>query len=153
MREVALNSLNSVAGRGRGKAGDRIPRYWAFLSYSHRDSATADWLHEALEKYRVPRALVGQQTPRGIVPAGFTPIFRDRHELAASGDLGHTIREAIVGSRCLIVLCSPDAAHSRWTNEEIIAFKKAHPSGCVLAAIVDGEPFASEMKGREGEEC
>ena len=153
MREVALNSLKSVAGQGRGKAADRIPRYWAFLSYSHRDSATADWLHEALEKYRVPRALVGKETPRGIVPAGFTPIFRDRHELAASGDLGHTIREAIVGSRCLIVLCSPDAAHSRWTNEEIIAFKKAHPSGCVLAAIVDGEPFASEMKGREGEEC
>src|SRR4030095_2073345 len=79
--------------------------------------------------------------------------FRDRHELAASGDLGHTIREALAASRCLIVLCSPDAAGSRWTNEEILAFKKAHPGGCVLAVITEGEPFASEMPGREAEEC
>jgi eukaryotic-like serine/threonine-protein kinase len=101
----------------------------------------------------VPRSLVGRETANGVIPAGFSPIFRDRHELAASGDLGHTIREALAGSRCLIVLCSPEAARSRWTNEEIIAFKKAHPTGPVLAAIVAGEPFASDLPGREAEEC
>jgi tetratricopeptide (TPR) repeat protein len=132
---------------------DRTQRYWAFLSYSHKDSETADWLHGALERFRIPRLLVGREAPCGIVPPSFSPIFRDRHELAASGDLGHTIREALAASRCLIVLCSPDAAKSRWTNEEILAFKKLHPSGCVLAAINDGEPFASEMPGREAEEC
>ena len=153
MREVALLSRTGAAGSRRGGSADRTPRYWAFLSYSHKDGATADWLHEALEKYRVPRSLVGRETANGTVPTGFSPIFRDRHELAASGDLGHTIREALAASRCLIVLCSPEAAASRWTNEEIIAFKKLHPKGCVLAAIVDGEPFASEMQGREGEEC
>jgi tetratricopeptide (TPR) repeat protein len=153
MREVALLSRKASAGPGRsGGVGDS-PRYWAFLSYSHRDSATADWLHGELEKYRVPRALVGRETANGPIPASLSPIFRDRHELAASGDLGQTIREALAGSRCLIVLCSPEAAHSRWTNEEIVAFKKAHPGGCVLAAIVEGEPFASEVKGHEGEEC
>lgn len=152
MREVALVSRKSAAP-ARGGQAEHTPRYWAFLSYSHRDSATADWLHDALEKYRVPRSLVGKETPRGIIPAGFSPIFRDRQELAASGDLGHTIREALAASRCLIVLCSPEAARSRWTNEEIIAFKKAHPAGCVLAAIVEGEPFASDMKGHESEEC
>jgi tetratricopeptide (TPR) repeat protein len=152
MREVALVSRKSAAPV-RGGQAEHTPRYWAFLSYSHRDSATADWLHDALEKYRVPRSLVGKETPRGIIPAGFSPIFRDRQELAASGDLGHTIREALAASRCLIVLCSPEAARSRWTNEEIIAFKKAHPAGCVLAAIVEGEPFASDMKGHESEEC
>ena len=153
MREVALLSRKRTGGAGRSGMGDRTHRYWAFLSYSHKDSETADWLHSALEKYRVPRALVGKETARGTIPAGFSPIFRDRHELAASGDLGHTIREALAGSRCLIVLCSPEAAHSRWTNEEIIAFKKAHPDASVLAAIVEGEPFASEMKGHEEEEC
>ena len=30
-------------------------RYCAFLSYGHRDAETARWLHESLEKYRVPR--------------------------------------------------------------------------------------------------
>ena len=153
MKEVALLARKAAAGPARGEAGDRSPRYWAFLSYSHKDSATADWLHGALEQYQVPRALVGRRTATGIVPAGFSPVFRDRHELAASGDLGHTIREALADSRCLIVLCSPDAAQSRWTNEEITAFKRLHPAGCVLAAIVAGEPFASEMPGREAEEC
>ena len=152
MREVALLSRNKTAGASRG-AADRIQRYWAFLSYSHKDSEVADWLHASLEKYRIPRSLVGRETSGGIVPASFSPIFRDRHELAASGDLGHTIREALAASRCLIVLCSPEAAASRWTNEEILAFKKLNPHGCVLAAITGGEPFASEMRGREAEEC
>ena len=31
-------------------------RYFAFLSYSHKDEAVADWLHSALEKFRVPPA-------------------------------------------------------------------------------------------------
>lgn len=153
MREVALGSRRSAAASARGGRESASPRYWAFLSYSHKDSDVADWLHGALEKYRVPRTLVGRETSRGNIPAGFSPIFRDRHELAASGDLGHTIREALANSRCLIVLCSPEAAQSRWTNEEILAFKKAHPDGCLLAAITAGEPFASEMKGREAEEC
>ena len=153
MKEVALPSRSGAGGRGRGGKEDRTPRYWAFLSYSHRDSATADWLHDELEKYHVPRALVGRDTPNGPIPASFSPIFRDRHELAAAGDLGQTIRGALSATRCLIVLCSPEAARSRWTNEEILAFKKAHPGGCVLAAIVEGEPFASEMKGRAAEEC
>lgn len=128
-------------------------RYCAFLSYPHADEATARWLHESLEKYRVPKSLVGRVTANGVIPARLNPIFRDRHELAASGDLAATIREALATSRFLIVLCSPAAAASRWTNAEIDGFKKLRPDGCVLAAIVSGEPFASEMPGREAEEC
>lgn len=153
MREVALRSRGQAAGGNAGGRGGESHRYWAFLSYSHKDSATADWLHGALERFRVPRSLVGRKAPCGIIPASFSPVFRDRHELAASGDLGHTIREALAASRCLIVLCSPDAATSRWTNEEILAFKKLHPRRCVLAVIVDGEPWASQVPGRESEEC
>ena len=43
-----------------------LPRYYAFLSYSHRDKELADWLHKELEKFRVPRALVGRLIP-GLV--------------------------------------------------------------------------------------
>lgn len=153
MREVALVSRERPGGSGRGGSPDRTPRYWAFLSYSHKDTEIADWLHGALERYRVPRALVGRETATGTIPPSFSPIFRDRHELAASGDLGHNIREALGASRCLIVLCSPEAAQSRWTNEEILAFRKLHPQGRLLAAITGGEPFASDIPGREAEEC
>jgi tetratricopeptide (TPR) repeat protein len=127
--------------------------YFAFLSYSHRDEPTARWLHDELEKFRVPGHLVGRVTDHGSVPRRLTPIFRDLRELPASDDLGHEIRAALSTSRFLIVICSPAAADSKWTNAEIEAFKRVHPEGCVLAAIVAGEPFATEHPGREQEEC
>jgi tetratricopeptide (TPR) repeat protein len=128
-------------------------RYFAFLSYSHKDEDLAEWLHSQLEQFRVPRALAGQLSEHGVIPKRLTPIFRDQHELAAADDLGEEIEEALANSRFLIVLCSPDAARSRWTNAEIVTFKRTRPDGCVLAAIAAGEPFASEMPGREEEEC
>ena len=128
-------------------------RYFAFLSYSHKDEDLAEWLHGELEQFRVPSQLVGKITDRGVIPRRLTPVFRDRQELGAATDLGEEIEQALAGSQFLIVLCSPSAAASRWTNAEIAAFKKSHPDGCVLAAIAGGEPFASESEGREAEEC
>ena len=110
-------------------------RYFAFLSYSHRDERTARWLHDSLERFRVPSALVGRVTDQGSIPARLTPVFRDRRELPASQDLGEEIREALAASRFLVVLCSPDAARSRWTNAEIESFKRLRPDGCILAAF------------------
>src|SRR5688572_20208720 len=89
-------------------------RYMAFLSYSHQDSAIADWLHESLEEFRVPPQLIGRLTDQGPVPKKLAPIFRDRQELAAAADLNEEIEEAIGASRFLIILCSPAAAKSRW---------------------------------------
>ena len=125
----------------------------AFLSYSHRDAEVADWLHEELEEFKVPPGMVGRLTDQGVVPKTLNPIFRDRQELAASHDLGEDIEEAISGSRFLIVLCSPAAAKSRWIDDEIACFKRLHSEKRILAAIVDGEPFASDIPGREDEEC
>jgi len=128
-------------------------RYYAFLSYSHKDHDVADWLHRELERFRVPHSLAGRHNQNGVVPKRLTPIFRDRHELAAADDLGAEIRSALASSQYLIVLCSPDAAKSRWTNAEIEEFKRTRPEGCVLAAIVSGEPYASDVAGRAGDEC
>ena len=143
--------------RGASLRGARRPshsqRYMAFLSYSHDDAEVADWLHESLEEFHVPSRLVGKLTDQGPVPKQLSPIFRDRHELAASPDLSEEIEEAIDGSRFLIVLCSPDAAKSRWIDQEIATFKRRHGEDRILALIIDGEPFASEMPGREEEEC
>ena len=136
---------------------DRIPRlrtrYYAFLSYSHKDKALADWLHRELERFRVPNALAGKLTANGVIPRRLVPVFRDQHELSASGDLAEDIKAALAASQFLIVLCSPRAAKSQWTNQEIESFKRTRPEGCVLAAIAEGEPFASDMPGREDEEC
>ena len=131
----------------------RHSRYYAFLSYSHRDKVLADWLHKEIEKFRVPRALVGRLTDNGVIPKRLTPVFRDEQELAAAADLGEEIRDALEASQFLIVLCSPHAATSHWTNAEIEEFKRARPDENILAAIADGEPFACDIEGREEEEC
>jgi tetratricopeptide (TPR) repeat protein len=128
-------------------------RFYAFLSYSHKDKELADWLHRELERFRVPHALAGKLTANGVVPRRLSPIFRDQHDLSAGGELANEIKAALAASQFLVVLCSPTAAKSRWTNSEIESFKRTRPEGCVLAAVLAGEPFASDIAGREDEEC
>jgi tetratricopeptide (TPR) repeat protein len=128
-------------------------KYWAFISYSHRDYRAAAWLQRALEGYRVPRRLVGRSTSLGPVPRYLKPIFSDRSELQAGADLGLTVREALASSRFLIVVCSPDAVQSKWVEREIIEFKKLHGESRVLAVIAAGEAQANYIPGRETEEC
>jgi hypothetical protein len=121
-------------------------KYWAFISYSHRDKKWGDWLHRALETYRVPKRLRGEPTRDGVRPKKLFPIFRDREELPVSADLGTQINEALTQARYLIVVCSPNSARSRWVNEEIKYFKQLGRENRILALIVAGEPNASENK-------
>jgi hypothetical protein len=131
----------------------QAPKYWAFLSYSHHDKAVAKRLQRQLETYRLPRRLVGRETSEGPVPARVLPVFRDRDELHAGADLKSSVQDALSRSRWLIVVCTPDAARSPWVNREVIEFKRLRGERHVLALIVRGEPFASDMPGREAEEC
>ncbi|HEX9965379.1 MAG TPA: toll/interleukin-1 receptor domain-containing protein [Allosphingosinicella sp.] len=125
-----------MAEAGPGAAGG----YVAFISYSHKDAAMGRWLHRKLEGYRLPKRLVGTQGEDGEVPARLTPIFRDRDELPAAGDLSERVRAALAVSRNLIVLCSPNSAASPWVAREIATFRELHPGRPVFTAIVDGEP-------------
>jgi tetratricopeptide (TPR) repeat protein len=130
-----------------------VPKYRAFISYSHRDARWASWLHTALETYRPPKPLVGKITERGEVPKRLTPIFKDREELPSAVDLGALVNAALEDSACQIVICSPNAAKSRWVNEEILAFKRLGREDRIFSLIVAGEPHATDMPGREEEEC
>ena len=129
------------------------PKYRAFISYSHRDSKWADWLHKGLETYRPPKALIGTSTVRGVVPKRLAPLFRDRDELASATDLGTVISEALQQSACQIVICSPQAAKSKWVNEEIIAYKRLGREDRIFCLIVGGEPNATDLPNRAEEEC
>jgi tetratricopeptide (TPR) repeat protein len=129
------------------------PKYRAFISYSHRDAAWASWLHRSLERYRPPKSLIGTKTALGEVPKRLAPIFKDRDELPSATDLGELINAALSGSAAQIIICSPNAAQSKWVNEEILAFKRLGREGRILCIIVGGEPNASDLPGREAEEC
>ncbi len=122
-------------------------KYRAFLSYSHRDTKWAKWLHKALEGYRIEKDLVGRETPLGPVPNTLRPIFRDREDFSAGHSLTEQTLRALESSQSLIVLCSPDAARSKYVNEEIRHFKLLGHSNRVIAVIADGEP------GDEEREC
>lgn len=121
------------------------PKYWAFISYSHTDETWAKWLHQRLETFPVPRTLVGRPAERGdTVPRRIAPVFRDRDELPGASRLEDNIRDALAGSRYLIVICSPRSAVSRWVNEEVIAFKTLGRADRILCLIIDGEPNATD---------
>ena len=126
--------------------GDEF-RYWAFISYSHADAKWGDWLHAALETYRLPARLVRKSKPEGAVPRRIFPVFRDREELASSSSLGENIQNALRLSRALVVICSPRAAASRWVNEEIKLYKSMGREDRVFCLIVDGEPNAPTDSG------
>ncbi|MBW1771312.1 MAG: TIR domain-containing protein [Deltaproteobacteria bacterium] len=134
-------------------ASDDDYKYWAFISYSHQDSQWGDWLHKAIETYRVPKRLVGRPSRNGPIPARLFPVFRDRDELPGSSSLGSKIDEALEQSRYLIAICSPKSAVSQWVNQEIVKYKSQDRADRVLCLIVDGEPNASDSPGSGLLEC
>ena len=117
-------------------------RYKAFISYSHADEAWARWLHRSIEAYRVPRKLVGTTTAVGEVPSRIKPIFRDRDELSSATDLGNTVKQALLDSENLIVVCSPAGAASLWVKEEIREFVRLGRKDRIFCVITDGEAAA-----------
>lgn len=120
-------------------------RYRAFISYSWADRDWGDWLHRALETYHPPKGVADGRPLR--------PIFKDREEEAAGASIGAAIEAAMAASEYLIVLCSPRSAQSKWVNREVAWFKTHRDPSKILALIVDGEPMASSLPGREAEEC
>jgi hypothetical protein len=74
-------------------------KYRAFISYSHRDTGWATWLHKSIENYRPPRHLVGQQGLHGPIPKRLAPVFRDREELPSATNLGGVISRALLTGR------------------------------------------------------
>ena len=115
-------------------------KYRAFLSYSHRDKAWGEWLHRALETYRIGRDLVGRTTPAGPVPGTLRPIFRDREDFSAGPSLAAQTIAALEASQFLIVICSPNAAKSEYVNEEVRRFKALGRSDSIIPVIVGGNP-------------
>ena len=132
------------------------PDYWAFLSYSHQDNLEtrkdgtrgcirwAEWLHEALEQYRVPKEFRDRTTATGEkMPERFFPVFQDEKELPINADLGESIRKALERAPFLIVICSPRSAISRYVNEEVRYFKELGRQNRIMTLMIDGEPNAS----------
>src|SRR3954451_24384501 len=102
-----LARLPGFEGSSEAEAAARVPRlrtrYYAFLSYSHKDKELADWLHRELERFKVPHSLAGKLTSTGVVPRRPSPIFRDQHDRSAGDDLAVEIEAALAASQFPVV--------------------------------------------------
>lgn len=110
--------------------------YDAFISYSHRDLKWGRWLQRRLENLHMPREVVRERGSRAKLR-----IFRDQTDLAGA-ELQASLNRELTNSRCLIVICSPASAASKWVNEEIQFFCGLGRKSRIIPLIVSGEPFS-----------
>jgi hypothetical protein len=128
-------------------------RYWAFISYSHRDRSHADWLHHALETFRIPSRIAEDLPPEVPARNRLSPVFMDRVELSPTHDMNDALRSALADSRWLIVICSPAAVASAKVAEEVAFFRERFGIERILALVVAGRPNAVARGQSAEEEC
>lgn len=121
---------------------DQPKEYFAFISYQRQDAKWAEWLRRKLEHYRLPSNL-RKQDPS--LPKEIRPVFRDVLELS-SGLLSDEIREALLESRYLIVICSPNSAKSPWVDKEVQTFIELGRAKSIIPFIIDGEPCSGNSE-------
>jgi hypothetical protein len=102
--------------------------YDAFISYSHAaDGQLAPALQTGLQSLGKPwyrrRAL---------------RVFRDKTSLSATPELWPTIEQALAGSRFFVVLASPEAAASRWVDQEVDWWRAHRSASTVLIGLTGG---------------
>ena len=111
--------------------------YKAFISYKHDpvDSAVAAEIQTRLERFHIPYALQKEKSVKTL-----RPVFRDKDELSATENLNDTIKNALMETEYLIVICSTRSIKSIWVRKEIEFFLEHHEKSKVLTVLVDGEP-------------
>ena len=114
---------------------DKEYKYFAFISYTRKDEKWAKWLQYKLEHYNFP-VKIGKDP---AIPKRIRPIFKDTSELSG-GVLSEKLHEALIDSRYLIVICSPQAAKSTWVDKEIETFVDLGRSKRIIPFIVSGVP-------------
>ncbi|MEE0266978.1 MAG: TIR domain-containing protein [Bacteroidales bacterium] len=114
-------------------------KYFAFISYSHKDKKVAKKLQNFIQGYKIPAKL----EKRTDLPKRIGRVFRDEDELVGD-ELTPQIEEALRQSRYLIVVCSPNSAKSEFVNEEIEYFKSLGGETKILPYIIAGKATTDE---------
>ncbi|MBR2803912.1 MAG: TIR domain-containing protein, partial [Eggerthellaceae bacterium] len=115
-------------------------QYEAFISYRHLpiDRAAALKIQRAIEGYRIPKQLVGDEGKQRL-----GKCFRDEDELPTSSSLSEQIEGALKHSRFLVLICSKHTRESLWVQREVELFSSYHGRDRVLIALAEGEPDES----------
>lgn len=141
-----MGARNYISNKQGIETAPEAYAYKAFISYSHKDEKHVRSLHRKLESFRIPSSVNSRAKT-------LKPIFRDRDDLSAGAELDQQLRDILKASENLIVICSPNSAHSKWVNEEVRYFKQLGRADRIFTVIIDGEPFASDGGMSAALEC
>ena len=120
-------------------------RYFAFISYSRKDSEIARAICRRLETFRYPSEVEIQYRPKSSKYV--REIFFDRTNLECSDEsFLESLRKALTESRYLIVICSANSAvpnedGKHYVDDEITYFLKQHEGdiNLVVPVLLDGD--------------
>ncbi len=107
------------------------PEYDAFISYSGKDALFVEKLEKALENYKPPKGLK--------VPQRNLNVFCFKSDMKA-GKYEEVIKEHLINSANLIVICSPNSRKSDLVNGEIRQFADLNKDRKIIPIIIDGIP-------------
>ncbi|MBE7031882.1 MAG: TIR domain-containing protein [Ruminococcaceae bacterium] len=116
-------------------------KYYAFISYSHKDSSFARRLHRRLENYNISTITGSEDRDQRLFP-----ICRDETAFS-SGNLTDIIYEKLDESKKLIVICTKTAANSEYVCEEVRYFVKHYGIENVVPVVA--EKYSSEAERME----
>ena len=113
-------------------------KYFAFISYSSKDTAWGKRLQKKLEHYKMPATLCRE---RGWNRKPISPVFFAPTDIQPGG-LTEELQDRLRASRHLIVICSPNSAKSQWVGKEIEFFHTLGRNKHIHFFIVDGAPHS-----------
>ena len=117
-------------------------KYFAFISYSSKDTAWGKRLQKKLEGYRMPATLCNEH---GWKRKPMDPVFFAPTDIQPGG-LTEEIQERLQASHHLIVICSPNSAQSEWVGKEIAYFHSLGRTKNIHFFIVDGSPHGNNKE-------
>lgn len=127
------------------------PQYDAFISYRRSDGAgVARWLRREIQSYRLPRALRGKYNRK-------LRVYLDTaYERGTSDFYEQSIRPALLSSRYLLVVATPDARLRKagaedWMAREVADFSNGPHGRNVVAVRGAGEfddPLPADLAER-----
>jgi WD40 repeat protein len=111
--------------------------YDAFVSYSHAaDGQLAPALQAGLQS-------LGKPWYRRRV----LRVFRDKTSLSASPELWPSIERALAASRYFVLLASPEAAASRWVDQEVRWWLEHRSPATMLIGLTGGDLAWDDARG------
>ena len=117
-------------------------KYFAFISYSSKDTAWGKKLQKKLEHYRMPATLCSEH---GWERTPIKPVFFAPTDIQPGG-LTEEIQERLRASHHLIVICSPNSAQSEWVGREIAYFHSLGRTKNIHFFIVEGSPHSGNSE-------